>query len=139
MHPYRHVSSLILKTAKRDKLLHAITFVGLLFLVMVPAFSFFSMRQVQELAITIATSTFSFILLLVTLLTGAYSIWRDVDRKYTHALLGLPLSRQSYLLGKYFGVATIISLIALILGGVSLVAVKIAASQYTSEDRKSVV
>ena len=133
MHQCLHISILILKTAKRDKLLHAIALVGLLILFMVPVFSLFSIRQVQELSITIATSVLSMILLLVTLLTGASSIWRDVERKYISSLLGLPLSRQSYVLGKYFGIAAIISLVALLLGAVSLVAIRIAASQYVSD------
>lgn len=133
MHSCLHISSLILKTAKRDKLLHAIALVGLLLLLMVPVFSLFSMRQVQELSVTIATSALSMILLVVTLLTGASSIWRDVERKYTSSLLGLPLSRQSYVLGKYLGLAAIISVVALTLGAVSLVAIKISASLYKSD------
>lgn len=133
MHPCLHISSLILKTAKRDKLLHAIALVGLLLLLMVPVFSLFSMRQVQELSVTIATSALSMILLVVTLLTGSSSIWRDVERKYTSSLLGLPLSKQSYVLGKYLGIAAIVSVVALLLGAVSLVAIKIAASQYKSD------
>ncbi len=128
-----HIAALILKTAKRDKLLHAIIVVGLLIILFVPAFSLFSMRQVQELSITLATSTLSFVLLVVTLLTGATSIWRDIERKYTNALLGLPLSRQAYLLGKYLGIAAIIGIISILIGCASLVAVKIAAAQYKSD------
>lgn len=127
------IASLILKTAKRDKLLHAIAAVGLLLILLIPLFSLFSMRQVQELAVTIATSAFSFLLLMVTLLLGASSIWRDIERKYTHSLLGMPLSRNSFVLGKYLGCAAIISIIALLLGGVSLGAIKIAALQYKSD------
>lgn len=133
MHSCLLISLLILKNAKRDKLLHAIALVGLLILLLVPSFSLFSMRQVQELSVTIATSALSMILMVVTLLTGASSIWRDVERKYTSSLLGLPLSRQSYILGKYLGIAAIISIVALILGAVSLMAIKIAASQYKSD------
>lgn len=133
MYSWQHISLLIIKTAKRDKLLHAIAAVGLLLVFMVPIFSLFSMRQVQELSITIATSTLSFVLLAVTLLMGASSIWRDIERKYTFSLLGLPLSRQSYLLGKYFGIAVIITGIASSLGLISLGAIKLAAAQYKSD------
>lgn len=133
MNPCLHISSLILKTAKRDKLLHAIALVGLFILLTIPVLSLFSMRQVQELSVTLASSALSMILLVVTLLTGASSIWRDVERKYTSSLLGLPLSRQSYVLGKYFGIAAVVFIVALLLGAVSLGAIKIAASQYKSD------
>lgn len=133
MHSILHVAFLILKAAKRDKLLHAVAAVGLLLIVLVPMFSLFTMRQVQEFAITIATSANSFILLIVTLLLGSSSVWRDIDRKYTHSLLGMPISRTSYLFGKYFGCAAVVSGIALLLGGVSLIAIKIAAAQYQSD------
>lgn len=126
-------SALIVKTAIRDKLLHAIAAVGLLLMVLIPMFSLFTMRQVQELAITIATSASSFILLIVTLLLGSTSVWRDIERKYTHSLLGMPLSRTCYLFGKYLGCAAVILGIALLLGGVSLIAIKIAAAQYKSD------
>ncbi|WP_243371818.1 ABC transporter permease [Geotalea sp. SG265] len=126
-------SDLIVKTAIRDKLLHAIAAVGVLLVVLIPLVSLFSMRQVQELAIAIATSASSFILLIVTLLLGSSSVWRDIERKYTHSLLGMPFSRTSYLLGKYIGSAAVVSGIALLLGGVSLIAIKIAAAQYKSD------
>lgn len=133
MHICLHISLLVLKTAIRDKLLHAIATVGLFFVFMIPVLSLFSMRQVQELSVTIATSSLSFVLLVVTLLMGASSIWRDIERKYTHSLLGLPLSRQAYIWGKYLGIAAVISGIACVLGLASLGAVKIAASQYKAE------
>lgn len=128
-----HISLLIIAAARRDKLLYAIVAVGLLLVILIPVFSLFSMRQVQELSITIATSTLSFVLLVVTLLMGTSSIWRDIERKYTSSLFGLPLSRQSYLLGKYVGIAAIIAGIAIVLGVASLLAIKIAAAQYKSD------
>lgn len=123
----------MVKSFQRDRILYAVVGVALLLLILVPAFSLFSMRQVQELAITLSLSAISFILLLLSALVGASSVWRDVERRYTTAVLGLPVSRATYILGKFCGMALLILAIAALLGGVSLIVIKIAAAQYASE------
>jgi len=123
----------MLKSFQRDRILYAFVGVALLMLILVPAFSLFSMRQVQELAITLSLSAISFILLLLSTLVGASSVWRDVERRYTTSVLGLPISRATYILGKFCGMALLILVIAILLGGVSLLVINIAAAQYPSD------
>lgn len=123
----------MLKSILRDRLLHALFAVCLLLFFLVPAFSMFSMRQVQELSITLTLSAISFFLLVFATILGAFSIWRDVERRYTTAVLGLPISRSSFVLGKFLGIAIFILLSAVVMGAISLVVIKVSAAQYKSD------
>jgi ABC-type transport system involved in multi-copper enzyme maturation permease subunit len=123
----------MLKTVLRDKVLYALLACGLFLLLLVPTFSLFSMRQVQELSITLSLSVVSFLLLVFTLLLGSSSIWGDVEKRYTTSVMGLPISRSSFVLGKFLGIALFLIFSALVLGLVSLVVIKLAAAQYKSD------
>lgn len=116
----------------RDRVLHAVLGVGGLLILLVPVVSGFSMRQVQESAIALALSSSSFTLLSVAALLGSAAIYRDVDRRYTTAVLGLPVSRYVYLLGRFFGIALFLVLAATILCFCSSLVIYYAASTYPS-------
>jgi len=117
----------------RDRILHAVIAVALLMLLLVPLVSIFSMRQVQELATSIALSGFSFVLLIVSLLLGASSIWKDIEKRYSASILTLPVSRSSYLLAKFLSISIFLCICAVVLGTVGALVVKIAAQQYPSD------
>lgn len=117
----------------RDRVLHAVLGVAFLMVFLVPVLSYFSMRQVQELAITLSLSAISFVLLVISLLLGASSVWRDIERRYTASILTLPISRGHYVIGKFLGAAIFIIFCALILGLSSVLVIKLAASRYPSD------
>lgn len=98
----------------RDRVFWGILVVATL-LLLVPAASSLSMRQVVELSITLCLSLISFVLFLLAIFLGAPLLWRDMERRYTYSILGLPLSRSSYLLGKFAAVATFLALVVLAL------------------------
>lgn len=116
----------------RDKILQAIIGVAFLLLLLVPAFSVLSMRQVQELSITLALSSVSLVLFLLSTLLGSSSVWRDVEKRYTSSLISLPYSRSSYLLGKFGAIAFSLISTALILAVMSGAAIKFSAGLYPS-------
>jgi Cu-processing system permease protein len=128
-----NVSLLTVKWAIRDKVLHILLLLSVFLFILVPAFSLFSMRQVQELSITLSLSAASFILLIFSTLLGAASIWRDIEKRYTASLLGLPISRSSYVLGKFFGICIIILSSCVLLGILSLLVVTMSSAQYKSD------
>ncbi len=102
---------------------------GILF-PLIPSISSLSMRQVTELSISLSLSLISFILLLLSIFLGGTSLWKDFERRYTFSVLSLPLTRTSYLLGKFFGIAAFIVLTTLLLGLISGAVVKFAAGIY---------
>lgn len=119
--------------ALRDRLLNAVLGVTLLLILLVPAFSLFSMRQVQELAVTLTLSAVSFVLLVLSVLMGSSSIWRDVERRYTASVVTLPISRHSYVLGKFCGISLFLALTGLLLGCAGVIVVVLSAARYPSD------
>lgn len=126
------IAYIALRATLRDRVLYMLLGGGFVVLVLVPVFSIFSMRQVQELAITLSLSTISIILLLSAILLGASSVWLDVEERYTASVLGLPISRYSYILGKFLGVAVFLLLCSIFFGVVSFGVISFSASQYPS-------
>ncbi len=113
----------------RDRVLHGILMTALIFL-FIPAISTLSMRQVTELSITLSLSLISFILLLLSVFLGGTSLWKDIDRRYTFSVLGLPVSRQMYVLGKYIGIASFVFFTAFVLGVVACLVVCFVSKGY---------
>lgn len=122
-----------LRLIVRDRILHAVLGVALLLLFLVPVLSGFSMRQVQELAITLSLSTISLVLLVITLLLGTSSVWRDVERRYVASILTLPISRATFLLAKFSAIALFLMLCGAVLMAATAVVVPLSAAQYPSE------
>lgn len=127
-----HLYRLNLKWIVRDRVLQALLGVALVFLVMVPVFSVLSMRQVQELSITISLSFISVVLLILAVLLGSSSIWRDIEKRYTAAVLTLPYSRSAYLLGKFLAIASFLIGSAVLLGIMSVLAISFSSGLYPS-------
>lgn len=113
----------------RDRVFWGILVVAAL-LLLVPAASTLSMRQVVELSITLCLSLISFVLFLLAIFLGGPLLWRDMERRYTYSILGLPLSRRAYLLGKFAAVATFLALVVLALSPLIVAIVHYAATTF---------
>jgi len=116
----------------RDRILQALAAVSLFLIMLVPAISFFSMRQTQELAVTLSLSFVSFILLIFALSLGSTIVWRDIERRYTFAVLSLPLDRASYIVAKFCAVALFLLVAALFIGSCAFIAIFLSSIKYPS-------
>jgi ABC-type transport system involved in multi-copper enzyme maturation permease subunit len=123
------IIAVTIKGIVRDRVLQGILAAGLVFLA-IPAISTLSMRQVTELALTLSLSLVSFILLLLAIFLGGVSLWRDVERRYTHSVLTLPRSRARYLLERFAGIALFLLVSVVLLGLMSVVVVLFVAGSY---------
>jgi ABC-type transport system involved in multi-copper enzyme maturation permease subunit len=108
--------SITVKGIFRDRVFQGIMMSALFFL-LIPSISSLSMRQVVELSITLSLSLISVIMLLLSIFLGGSSLWKDMERRYTFSVLGLPITRTSYLLGKFFGIAVYLLLTSVERGG----------------------
>jgi len=124
-----NIISITLKGIFRDRIFQGIMALAVLFL-FVPSAASLSMRQVTELSITLSLSLISFIMLLLAVFLGATSIWKDIERRYTYSVLSLPLSRTTYLVGRFFGIALFLLLTAVFLGAVSMLVIKVSSTIY---------
>jgi ABC-type transport system involved in multi-copper enzyme maturation permease subunit len=116
----------------RDRVFQGIIVTAFAFL-LIPAIASLSMRQVTELSLTLSLSLVSFIMLLLSVFLGGTSLWKDIERRYTFSVLGLPLSRQSYLLGRFGGTALFVLLTAAVLGIAAYAVVAFCSSMYPSD------
>lgn len=116
----------------RDRVFQGIMALAVLFL-FIPVAASLSMRQVTELAIVLSLSLLSCILLLLSVSLGSTSIWRDVERRYTFSVLSLPITRSSYLIGRFFGLSLFLILTSVVLGVLACLAVIITSGMYPSE------
>jgi Cu-processing system permease protein len=102
-------------------------------LLLIPFVATLSMRQVTELSLTLSLSMISFILLLLAVFLGGTSLWKDIERRYSFSVLGLPLSRQSYMVGRFGGTALFVVLTAVVLGIAAFVVVFYVSTLYPPE------
>jgi Cu-processing system permease protein len=123
------IIGITLKGIFRDRVFQGIVAASLLFLV-VPSISTLSMRQVTELSITLSLSLVSFIMLLLAVFLGGTALWKDMERRYTFSVLSLPISRSSYLLGRFAGISIFLLITAAILGVVALLVVFLVSGSY---------
>jgi len=121
-----------LKGIFRDRVFQGIMLTACAFL-LIPIIASLSMRQVTELSLTLSLSLISFILLLLAVFLGGTALWKDIERRYTFSVLGLPLSRQRYLLGRFGGTALFVLLTAAVLGIAAFAVVLYASTIYPSE------
>ncbi len=121
-----------LKGIFRDRVFQGIMVTGCAFL-LIPVVASLSMRQVTELSLTLSLSLISFILLLLAVFLGGTSLWKDIERRYTFSVLGLPISRQRYMVGRFGGVALFVLLAAVVLGVAAFAVVLYASTLYPPE------
>jgi Cu-processing system permease protein len=129
------MTSIIVLTLKgifRDRVFQGIMVTACAFL-LIPVIASLSMRQITELSLTLSLSLISFILLLLAVFLGGTSLWKDIERRYTYSVLGLPLSRQRYLLGRFGGTALFVFLTAAVLGVAAFVVVLYSNTLYPAE------
>lgn len=117
------------KAIIRDKFNLGLLFIAFLFFV-IPSISTLSLRQVTPLAITLSLSLTSFILLISAVFLGGTSLWKDIERKNIFSVLGMPITRPSYILGKYMGVCSFLLLVSLILTTLVMSAIWVTAASY---------
>jgi len=126
------VIRITMKGIFRDRVFQGIMVASILFL-LVPVIASLSMRQVTELSITLSLSLTSFLLLLLAVFLGGTSIWKDIERRYTFSVLGLPLSRKNYLIGRFGGVILFVLLAAVVLGVATIAVVMYSSTLYPSD------
>lgn len=127
------IIGITLKGIFRDRVFHGIIVIVCAFL-LIPGIASLSMRQVAELSVTLSLSLLSFIMLLLSVFLGGTSLWKDIERRYTFSVLGLPISRQRYLLGRFGGTALFVLIAACVLS-IATCAVIVFTSHIYPPDR----
>ncbi len=113
----------------RDRVLYGILVLAGLFVV-IPTTSSLSIRQAGELSITLSFSVISFLLMFLAVVFSSFSVWRDIERRYSSSVLALPVSRVNFILAKFFANIAIILLCSLLFAGLTFLTVSYTCSVY---------
>ncbi|HWR59825.1 MAG TPA: hypothetical protein VN328_13140 [Thermodesulfovibrionales bacterium] len=128
-----YIAEITFKGGLRDKVFITLLAISVLcFLVLIPAVSTLSMRQVREMTVSFSLSTLSLVSLALTVFLGVTLFYRDIERKFAHSVMALPVSREVYVLGKFFGLSAIIAAGIVILSIFSVAGILTVSGLYSS-------
>lgn len=128
------ITELTLISARRDKAFLAIVAVGVMYFVLaIPAASALSLRQVREVATSMSLSGISFCSVILAVVFGLNTLYRDIERKFIYHALSLPVSREQYILGRFSGLAAALAGAVCIMMACSYVGIAIAIEMGTSD------
>ncbi len=116
----------------RNKTVYGITLLAGLMMAFTVALSAMIMRDVGKVATDFTISTATFASLLVVLFVGITIISRDIERKTVYLALSRQTPRSQYLLGRFYGLALLQSLIMVLLLVASLMTLLLVRQLYPS-------
>ncbi len=120
------------REAVRGRVLHAL----LAFALATTAYSLvvatLSLQQEPRVVADIGTASMSLYAVIVAIILGATSLYREIEYKTIFPILARPLRRHEYLLGKYLGMLTTLTVFLMIDGGVVLALLGLEAGQKVS-------
>ncbi len=127
------ISVITFKEGTRNRAFYGISLIALLLMGAVILISGMVMRDVGKVAVDIALSTVAFTGLLLVLFVGIDLMAKDLDKRTIYMVLARPISRQQYIVGKFFGVSLLIATTVCILslfGAISIFLVKVVNPDY---------
>ncbi len=129
-----NIAGVTFKGGLRSRLFLTIVVLALLvFLILIPSMSSFSMRQIREVATSLSLSVISFILLVLTIFLSITLIYRDMESRVAISVLSLPISRPAYIIGKYLGLVVTLVFTTLILFCISVPGLIISDALYKTD------
>jgi ABC-type transport system involved in multi-copper enzyme maturation permease subunit len=114
----------------RSRVFQLIFFLGVLLVGVAYLASMFSPRQPQTVALDVGLSGLRITLVLLGLLWVQELFSREVEQKNVILNLAYPVDRACYVLGRFFGIAVLLALTALIISLLLWLAVSLSGSDY---------
>lgn len=90
------------------------------------------MRQVQQLLVTLTLGWIALTLLLIALILGAGSVWRDMEKRWLLTLFGLPVQRYEFLVAKLVSMFLCLLLAASFMGALGTLVLLGVGDQYST-------
>ena len=143
MYHLRRIRSILLVSLStirggiRDRILQALGAIGVFLIFSTGVFSSFSMRQPVEVAVNYSLSVFQIVSIMIALFIGLNLISNEIDSKANHPILTQPISRSTYLLGKFIGFTFLMVITVLILGIFACIGLWLASAGVKTAPRLS--
>ena len=122
-----------LRSGLRGRSFQAVFVLGVLLIGVAYLSGFFSPRQSQTVALDVGFSGMRFSLILLNLFWVQELVAREIDRKIILFSLAYPVSRASFLAGRFAAVLILSMLAAMVLGLLLLLAVTMGGGGYSQE------
>ena len=104
------IAVITFKEGIRNRAIYGITLIALMMLVANFLLAQMVMRSVGKVAVDISLSTVSFSGLLLVFFIGMNLMAKDLDRKTLYMVLARPISRTQYIIGKFLGIVSLVSI-----------------------------
>ncbi|MBN1521216.1 MAG: ABC transporter permease [Candidatus Aureabacteria bacterium] len=103
-----------IKLALHNKLIFLCLLFSIMLIPIMNLFNFFNVEQEMKIIKDFTFSIVSIIGILLSVFYPIYSLKEDLERKFIYNVLSKPISRASYIIGKYLGSCIIISFVCVI-------------------------
>jgi Cu-processing system permease protein len=121
------------KSGLRSRYFHGVAILAVLLIFVAYLASSFSPRAPRTVALDVGLSGLRFSLVLLTLLWTQETLAREIDRRTVMLVLSYPISRGTYLLGRFFGVLLLGCVAALVLALALIIAVVLSGINYEAQ------
>lgn len=122
--------SAVWRAGLRSRSIQAILVLGVFLVGVAYLAAFFSPRQPTTVAMDVGFSGMRISLVLFALFWGQELFGREIERRTVLFALAYPVPRSHYLLGRYFGIVSLLALAAVLLGVLLWLAVLLTSNRY---------
>jgi ABC-type transport system involved in multi-copper enzyme maturation permease subunit len=116
------------REATRDRVLAGMTIAGIAFLLLSQVLTPLAMGQDARLIVDLGLSSISMLGLLMVLMVGTNLVAKEIERRTIYSLLSRPISRSTYLIGKWAGLTGAVCVVAALLGAALVVVMALRGS-----------
>jgi ABC-type transport system involved in multi-copper enzyme maturation permease subunit len=124
------IAAITYKEGIRNRALYGISILAVLLLAANQLICSMIPRDVGKVSVDLSLSAVAFAGLLVVLFVGINLMAKDLDRKTIYMVLSRPVSRAQYLVGKFIGLALIISVSMALLGACAAASIFLTKLNY---------
>lgn len=125
--PIAHIT---FKEGMRNRSFYGISLVALTLQLAMFVIAPMAPRDVGKVAVEISLSVVSLAGLLLVLFVGINLLAKDLDRRTIYMVLARPVSRTQYILGKFFGMASLIAVTMFMIGMIALTSIAMLKWSY---------
>lgn len=103
------------REAIRDRILYLIGVFAVVVIVLSKAIAWVSVNQDADVIIDISLAAISLFSVVIAVFVGTGLIFKELDKRTIYTILSKPVERWQFVVGKYLGLAMVISLVALLM------------------------
>lgn len=108
------------REAVRDRVLHGVLGLALVFLLFTLALAELALDQQRRVVLDVGLSSISLFSVVMSVFLGSSLLYKEIERKTLYVILPKPIRRHEFLLGKYFGIVLTVAVFVSIMGAVQL-------------------